>query len=82
MEAYEITAKMNLKDIITEARDVAQVFNEFANNLEQIEKKYNKEVDVLDQIRSEIVHLHDWAFSREEILRIIDKYKTESEDKE
>lgn len=31
--------------------------------------------EVLDEIRSEIVHLHDWAFSREEILRIIDKYK-------
>ena len=36
----------------------------------------------LDKIRAEIVHLHDWAFSREEILRIIDKYKAESEDKE
>lgn len=34
-----------------------------------------KEAEVLDEIRSEIVHLHDWAFSREEILRIIDKYK-------
>ena len=32
--------------------------------------------EVLDKIRAEIVHLHDWAFSREEILRIIDKYKT------
>ena len=36
----------------------------------------------LDKIRAEIVHLHDWAFSREEVLRIIDKYKAESEDKE
>lgn len=35
--------------------------------------------DVLDKIKSEIVHLHDWAFSREEILRIIDKYRAESE---
>lgn len=33
------------------------------------------DADVLDKIRSEIVHLHDWAFTREEILRIIDKYK-------
>lgn len=31
--------------------------------------------DVLDKIRSEILHLHDWAFDREEILRIIDKHK-------
>lgn len=34
---------------------------------------------VLDKIREEIEHLHDWAFSREEILRIIDKYKAESD---
>ena len=37
-----------------------------------------KELDnegVLDKIRTEIVHLHDWAFDREGILRIIDKYK-------
>lgn len=44
---------------------------------EQSRKK--PKTDVLDKIRTEIVHLHDWAFSREEILRIIDKYMTESE---
>ena len=37
---------------------------------------------VLDKIRAEIKYLHDWAFSREEILKIIDKYKIESEDNE
>lgn len=31
--------------------------------------------DALDEIRFEIVHLHDWAFSREEVLRIIDRYR-------
>ena len=45
--------------------------------LEQREKE-----DVLDKIRAEIEHFHDWAFSREEILRIIDKYKAESEESE
>lgn len=40
MAAYKITAEMNLKKIINESREVAQAFNEFANNLEQIEKKY------------------------------------------
>ena len=40
-----------------------------------------EQTSVLGKIRAEIVHLHDWAFSREEILRIIDKYKAESEDK-
>lgn len=37
--------------------------------------------DVLDKIRDDIKYLHDWAFSREEILRIIDRYKEESEGK-
>jgi len=36
-------------------------------------------IDVLDKIRSEIFHLHDWAFDRDEVLKIIDKYRKESE---
>ena len=36
---------------------------------------------IIDEIRAEIVHLHDWAFSREDVLKIVDKYKaTESEE--
>ncbi len=37
---YEITAEMNLKNIIAESREVAQALNDFAENLERIEKKY------------------------------------------
>jgi hypothetical protein len=40
MATYEVTAEMNLKKIIAESREVAQALNEFADNLEQIEKKY------------------------------------------
>jgi len=40
MTTYEITAELNLKKIIAESREVAQALNEFADNLEQIEKKY------------------------------------------
>ena len=40
MATYEITAEMNLKKIIDESREVAQALNEFADNLERIEKKY------------------------------------------
>ena len=40
MATYEITAEMNLKSIIAESREVAQALNEFADNLERIEKKY------------------------------------------
>ena len=40
MKAYKITAEMNLKNIIAESREVAQALNEFAENLERIEKKY------------------------------------------
>lgn len=46
MGSFEITAEMNLKNIIAESREVAQALNEFADNLERIEKKYtgnNKE---------------------------------------
>lgn len=40
MATYEITAEMNLKKIIAESREVAQALNDFADNLERIEKKY------------------------------------------
>lgn len=40
METYKITAELNLKNIIAESREVAQALNEFADNLERIEKKY------------------------------------------
>lgn len=43
MAAYEITAELNLKKTIDELREIGQIFNEFVNNLEQIEKKYEKE---------------------------------------
>jgi hypothetical protein len=42
MATYEITAEMNLKKIINESREVAQVLNEFADNLERIESKYSE----------------------------------------
>lgn len=37
---YKITAELDLKKIIAESREVAQAFNELADNLESIEKKY------------------------------------------
>ncbi len=40
MATYEIAAEMNLKKIIAEAKEVAQALNEFADDLERIEKKY------------------------------------------
>ena len=42
MATYEITAEMNLKKTIAETREVVQALNEFADNLERIEKKYTK----------------------------------------
>ena len=40
MATYEITAEMNLKNVINESREIARVLYEFADNLERIEKKY------------------------------------------
>ena len=41
MASYEITATMNLKSLISEAREVSKALNDFADDIEQIEKKYN-----------------------------------------
>lgn len=40
MAKYEITAELNLEKIIAELKDVARVFNETADELYQIKKKY------------------------------------------
>lgn len=40
MTPYKITAELNLEKIIAESREVAQTLNEFADNLERIERKY------------------------------------------
>ena len=40
MATYEIKAEMSLKKVVAESREVAQALNEFADNLERIEKKY------------------------------------------
>ena len=37
-----IIPELNLKNIIAESREVAQALNEFADNLERIEKKYTE----------------------------------------
>jgi len=43
MATYEIKAEMSLKKVVAESREVAQALNEFANNLERIEKKYTEQ---------------------------------------
>ena len=40
MTTYEITAEMNLKPLIAEAKEVIQALTEFADALERIEEKY------------------------------------------
>ena len=37
---YELNAEMHLENIIAESREVSQALNEFADKLEEIEKKY------------------------------------------
>ena len=40
MATHVIVPELNLKNIIAESREVAQALKEFADDLEQIEKKY------------------------------------------
>lgn len=49
MTPYKITAELNLKKIIDESREVAEALNEFADNLERIEKKYAKSQESEDK---------------------------------
>jgi hypothetical protein len=40
MAKYELTAELHLKNMIAETRETAEALKEFADRLEQIEKKY------------------------------------------
>ena len=41
IDKMTVKASMNLKPIIAESRDIAQALLDFADNLEQIDKKYS-----------------------------------------
>ena len=43
MAKYELTAELNLKNLILELREVSQALNECADKLLMIEIKYDKE---------------------------------------
>lgn len=43
MATYEITAELNLRNLILELREVSQALNECADKLLMIEIKYSKE---------------------------------------
>ncbi len=67
MATHEITVEMNLKKIIAESKEVARALNEFADNLEQIEKRYadEKESHNTDIENSATKH---WIFERVESI--------------
>ena len=72
MASYEIKAEMNLQNFIKESREVAQALNEFADNLERIEKKYdenkydeeNYDEENYDEENYEIVNLGNGLYER------------------
>ena len=35
----------------------------------------NGQRDILETLKKDITHLHEWAFTREEILKLIDSYR-------
>lgn len=35
----------------------------------------NGQRDILETLKKDINHLHEWAFTREEILKLIDSYR-------
>ena len=38
-------------------------------------------VDAVEEIKAEIKHLHDWAFNREEVIKIIDEHIEKEQEK-
>lgn len=44
MAQYEVTANLNLKLLISETREVIKALEEFADDIERIDEKYNAEV--------------------------------------
>ena len=40
----KVTAEMDLKPFINEAKEVTQAWNEFIEKLEQIQKKYEEDI--------------------------------------
>lgn len=45
MEGYTITATMDLKNFISEAKEVARAINEFIDELERIESRYETKTE-------------------------------------
>lgn len=45
MAKYELTAELNLKNLILELREVSQALNECADKLLMIEIKYREQTD-------------------------------------
>ena len=68
---------MNKETILDHFKDINHAYNDctkydtLKNMLDELQES------ILDKVRDDIVHLHDWAFDREGILRIIDKYKAD-----
>ena len=56
MATYEITAEINLKNIIAESKEVAQALSSFADNLEKIQNKY-KNNDEISYTPEEVVNI-------------------------
>ncbi len=44
MEQYKVTANLNLKLLISETREVIKALEDFADDIERIDEKYNVEV--------------------------------------
>lgn len=79
MKPYIINAEMHLKNIIAESREVAQALKDFADRLEQIEKKYadKPEADRQEQEKSYGVYeVYTWD---DVTYELIEKYETRSE---
>ena len=59
--------------------EVDETFKCWSSDLAELNVIEVIPLKMLDEMRAEIEHLHEWAFSREDVLQIIDRYRGKRE---
>lgn len=80
MKTPVIIPELNLKNIIAESREVAQALNEFADDLERIEKKYAEPEEVEKRSCSYSDSCEHCKYNDGDCCRLIYEEKMESEE--
>lgn len=76
---YDITAELHLKNLIAETRETAEALKDFADKLEQIEKKYADKSEANRQEQEKSYGVYEVYTWDDVSYRLIEKYATKAE---